>query len=72
MSDLGDIDKTLRPGDADHDITLRPADSADKTLRVEQQKDIEIINELKTKKSLYKKLYDDPKRTVELIDRRMK
>ena len=43
MSDLGDIDKTLRPGDADHDITLRPADSADKTLRVEQQKNIEII-----------------------------
>ena len=43
MSDLGDIDKTLRPGDADHDITLRPADSADKTLRAEQQKDIEII-----------------------------
>lgn len=36
------------------------------------KKDIEIINELKTKKSLYKKLYDDPKRTVELIDRRMK
>ena len=36
------------------------------------EKDIEIINELKTKKSLYKKLYDDPKRTVELIDRRMK
>ena len=43
MSDLGDIDKTLRPGDADHDMTLRPADSADKTLRAEQQKDIEII-----------------------------
>ena len=43
MSDLGDIDKTLRSGDADHDMTLRPADSADKTLRTEQQKDIEII-----------------------------
>ena len=43
MSDLGDIDKTLRPGDADHNMTLRPADSADKTLRAEQQKDIEII-----------------------------
>ena len=39
MSDLGDIDKTLRSGDADHDMTLRPADSADKTLRTEQQKD---------------------------------
>lgn len=38
MSDLGDIDKTLRSGDADHDMTLRPADSADKTLRTEQQK----------------------------------
>ncbi len=36
------------------------------------KKDLEIINEFKAKKSLYKKLYNDPKRTVELIDRRMK
>ena len=36
------------------------------------KKDIEIIHELKEKKNLYKKLYDDPKRTVELIERKMK
>lgn len=33
MSDLRDSDKTLRPGSADGDKTLRPALKAEKTLR---------------------------------------
>lgn len=36
------------------------------------KKDIEIINELKSKADVYKKLYKDPKRTVELIERKLK
>ena len=36
------------------------------------KQDILIIKELKKRKELYKSLYNDPERTVELIDRRMK
>lgn len=36
------------------------------------KKDIEIISEFRERKSLYKKLYNDPKRTVELIERKLK
>ena len=36
------------------------------------KKDLEIINEIKGKKNLYKLLYADPRRTVELIERKLK
>ena len=36
------------------------------------KKDIEIINELKSRKNLYKKLYNNPKRTIDLIERKVK
>lgn len=36
------------------------------------KKDIEIISEIKKKKDLYSKLYENPKRTVELIERKIK
>ena len=36
------------------------------------KKDIEIIRELKTRKNLYKKLYNNPKRTIDLIERKVK
>ena len=36
------------------------------------KKDIEIINEFKNVKSLYERLYADPKRTVQLIERKLK
>ena len=36
------------------------------------KRDIEIISEIKNKKDLYKKLYNDPKRTIELIERKLK
>ena len=36
------------------------------------KRDIEIISEIRGKKELYKKLYSDPKRTIELIERKLK
>ena len=36
------------------------------------KKDLEIISELKKHKDVYSKLYDDPARTSELIDRKLK
>lgn len=35
-------------------------------------KDLEIINELKQYPSLYKKIYEDPKRTIKLINMKLK
>lgn len=39
---------------------------------VVSKQDLKILKELKKRKKLYKTLYDDPARTVELIDRKMK
>ena len=36
------------------------------------KRDIEIISEIRKKDNLYKKLYNDPKRTAELIERKLK
>ncbi len=36
------------------------------------KKDLEIISEIKKRPKLYKKLYNEPERTVELIERRLK
>lgn len=36
------------------------------------KKDLEILGELKKYKGLYKSLYNDPERTVKLIDKRLK
>lgn len=36
------------------------------------KKDLEIISELKNRKKVYKKLYNDPKRIAELIERKLK
>ena len=47
------------------------AQGEDYSVKLPKQ-DIAIISELKNHKELYKKLYNDPVRTLELIDRRMK
>ncbi len=36
------------------------------------KKDLAILSELKKYKKLYKSLYNDPERTIKLIDKRMK
>ncbi len=36
------------------------------------KKDLEILSELKKYRKVYKSLYNDPKRTMKLIDKRMK
>lgn len=36
------------------------------------RQDLDIISELKKNKQLYRKLYADPKRTIELINRKLK
>lgn len=36
------------------------------------KKDLEIISTFKKYKNMYNKLYEDPKRTIELIDRKLK
>lgn len=53
------------------EIDAVAADSENYTVKL-AKKDLEIISEIKEKKSLYKKLYEDPKRTVELIERKLK
>ena len=36
------------------------------------KRDLEILGEIKKYKKLYKNLYNDPERTMKLIDKRMK
>ena len=53
------------------EVSIIAEDEKDYTVKL-SRKDIEIINEIKNVKALYKKLYDDPKRTVQLIERKLK
>lgn len=48
------------------------SDSEDEYIVKMSSEDIKIISELKKYPVLYNKFYEDPKRTVELIDRKIK
>lgn len=53
------------------EVNVVAEDEEDYTVRL-SKKDLEIISEIKDKKDLYQKLYEDPKRTVQLIERKLK
>lgn len=53
------------------EINVVAEDETDYHIKL-NKKDIEIITILKEKSEIYKKLYTDPKRTIELIERKLK
>ena len=53
------------------EVSVVAEDEENYTVRL-SKKDLEIISEIKEKKELYKRLYEEPKRTVELIERKLK
>ncbi len=54
-----------------NDVNVISEDSEEYAIKLAKE-DIEIIDQLKLHKDLYRRLIDDPKRTVELINQRMK
>ena len=53
------------------EVNVIAEDEEDYSVKL-SKRDLEIIDEIKDKKDLYKKLYNEPKRTVELIERKLR
>ena len=56
---------------AGREVSVVTSNNADYTARM-SKRDVEIVKELKKHKDIYRALVEDPERTAELIDRRMK